>query len=88
MTALLHTVRVLATQPHPRGPNIAVLTNSRSPTVLAAAALETAGLVAVDGPRPLDWRSSANDFEAAIGAALDDDEIHGRPRHPRSGGRR
>ncbi len=75
--ALLDTARVLATQPHPRGPNIAVISNSRSPTVLAAAALEHAGLVAVDPPRPLDWRSSANDYESAIETALDDEQIHG-----------
>ena len=49
--ALLDTARVLASQPHPRGPNIAVLTNSRSPGVLAGAALETAGLDAVDRHR-------------------------------------
>ena len=86
--ALLDTARVLATQPHPHGPNIAVISNSRSPTVLAAAALEHAGLVAVDPPRPLDWRSSANDYECR------DRDGPGRradprtPRHPRARGRR
>ncbi len=77
MPALLDTARVLATQPHPRGPNIAVISNSRSPTVLAVAALEHAGLNAVDPPRPLDWRSVAIDYEYAIEAALNDDDIHG-----------
>ena len=75
--ALLDTARVLATQPHPLGPNIAVISNSRSPSVLAGAALETAGLVAVEPPLPLDWRSSAIDYEAAIEAALNHEEIHG-----------
>ena len=75
--ALLDTARVLATQPYPRGPNIAVISNSRSPTVLAGAALDNAGLLAVESPRPLDWRSDATGYEAAIAAALDDDDIHG-----------
>jgi len=77
VNAMLHTVRVLATQPHPLGPNIAVLTNSRSPGILARAAVETAGLVAVDGPMVLDWRSSQADFRAAISAALVADDVHG-----------
>ncbi len=75
--ALLDTARVLATQPHPRGPNIAVISNSRSPTVLAVAALEHAGLIAVEPPLPLDWRSVATDYERAIEAALHDEEVHG-----------
>ena len=68
---------MLATQPHPLGPNIAVISNSRSPSVLAAAALEHAGLVAVEPPHPLDWRSTAADYERSIGSALDDEDIHG-----------
>ncbi len=75
--AMLHTVRVLATQPYPRGPHIAVLTNSRSPGTLARAALETAGLSPVDGPITLDWRSGPADFRAAVEAALADDDIDG-----------
>ena len=48
--AMLDTARVLATQPTPLGPRVAVLTNSRSPGVLARAALEAAGLTVVDRP--------------------------------------
>ena len=77
VNALLHTLRVMATQPHPRGPNIAVLTNSRSPGTLARAAIESVGLVAVDGPIALDWRSRPDDFRVAIRAALDDETVHG-----------
>jgi acyl-CoA synthetase (NDP forming)/RimJ/RimL family protein N-acetyltransferase len=75
--AMLHTVRVLATQPYPRGPHIAVLTNSRSPGTLARAALQTAGLVPVDGPITLDWRSTPSDFKAAVTAALADEGTDG-----------
>ena len=85
--ALLDTARVLATQPHPRGPNIAVISNSRSPTVLAVAALEHAGL---DRCRP-----TAPARLARVGHRLrgrDRDGLGRRgdprtPRHPRSGGR-
>ncbi len=71
--ALLDTVRVLADQPIPTGPRVAVLSNSRSPATLARAAVEAAGLVAVDGPIPIDWRATAADYEAAVRAALADD---------------
>jgi acyl-CoA synthetase (NDP forming)/GNAT superfamily N-acetyltransferase len=68
--AMLDTARVLATQPIPAGPRVAVLTNSRSPGVLATAALQAAGLQVVEPPLPLDWRSSNDDFGVAIAAAL------------------
>ncbi|HSL74442.1 MAG TPA: GNAT family N-acetyltransferase [Ilumatobacteraceae bacterium] len=75
--ALLETVRVLATQPVLQGPRVAVLTNSRSPGILAGAALEAAGLVAVDGPIALGWSARAADYPVAMRAALDDDDIDG-----------
>ena len=67
---LLHTTRVLADQPVPRGPRVAVLTNARSPGVLAAAAIGAAGLVEVEAPVRLDWRSTPDDYETALRAAL------------------
>ncbi|MCU1502944.1 MAG: putative acetyltransferase [Ilumatobacteraceae bacterium] len=70
--AMLDMVRVLADQPLPPGPNVAVLTNSRSPGVLAADALATAGLRVVAPPVPLDFRSTFTDFEVAIRAAVAD----------------
>jgi len=70
--ALLDTARSLATQPVPAGPNVAILTNSRSPGVLAAAAVVAAGLRVVDAPLPLDWRSTPSDFEHAVAAAIAD----------------
>jgi acyl-CoA synthetase (NDP forming)/GNAT superfamily N-acetyltransferase len=41
---LLDTVRVASSQPLPAGPRVTVVTNARSPGVLARAALERAGL--------------------------------------------
>jgi acyl-CoA synthetase (NDP forming) len=77
VTALLDTVRVLATQPVLEGPNVAVLANSRSPATLARAALTNAGLVPVDGPVALDWRSTPADYGRAVRAALSDPAIDG-----------
>ena len=77
VAALLDTVRVLATQPVLDGPNVAVLANSRSPETLARAAVTNAGLVAVDGPVALDWRSTPADYGHAIRAALSDPAIDG-----------
>ena len=50
--ALLETVRVLATQPVLQGPRVAVLTNSRSPGTLAAAALTVAAPSRAGWPAP------------------------------------
>ncbi|MEX2627657.1 MAG: GNAT family N-acetyltransferase, partial [Ilumatobacteraceae bacterium] len=75
VVAMLDTARVLATQPPMRGDRVAVITNSRSPGVLARAALTTAGLTPVDPPAPLDWRADDDDFAHAIRAALDHDRV-------------
>ena len=68
--AMLDTARVLATQPVPAGPSVAILTNARSPGILANAAVVAAGLIPVEPPILLDWRSSPNDFGKAITAAI------------------
>lgn len=73
--ALLDTARVLATQPVPLGPRVAVLANARSPATLARSALESAGLEPVDSPVALTWRSTASDYANAVRAALAADEI-------------
>ena len=73
--AMLDTARVLACQPVPAGPRVAVLTNSRSPGVLAAAALQAAGLEVVPPPVPLDWRADVDDYGPAVTAALADPSI-------------
>jgi acyl-CoA synthetase (NDP forming) len=73
--AMLDVVRVLADQPLPAGPRVAVLTNSRSPGVLAASALTTAGLRVVETTGELTFRSSHAEFGAAVGAALADDGV-------------
>ena len=63
--AMLDVARVLASQPIPAGPNVAIVTNSRSPGVLAEAAVAAAGLTVVPPPIALDWRSTADDFGRA-----------------------
>lgn len=73
--AMLDTARVLACQPVPCGPRVAVLTNSRSPGVLATAALEAAGLQVVPAPVALDWRSGVDDYGPAVAAAVTDPSI-------------
>jgi acyl-CoA synthetase (NDP forming)/GNAT superfamily N-acetyltransferase len=75
VNALLDTTRVLATQPVLRGPRVAVVTNSRSPGVLASAALDAAGLEAVDVH--LDWRAGDGEFRRAIAATLSSDSTDG-----------
>ena len=72
---MLDMVRVLVDQPLPAGRRVAVLTNSRSPGVLATDALVTAGLEIVDPPVPLDFRATPVDFAAAVRAAIADPGI-------------
>lgn len=74
---LLDTTRVLVGQPVLRGSRVAVVSNSRSPGVLASAALRAAGLEPVRPPVALDWRSAEADYQRAMAAALDDDGIDG-----------
>ncbi len=75
VAALLDTARVLATAPIMKGPRVAVLTNARSPAVLAREALSTASLEPVEPPISLDWRSTPDDHGIAARAALADDRI-------------
>jgi acyl-CoA synthetase (NDP forming)/GNAT superfamily N-acetyltransferase len=75
VVAMLDTARVMATQPPMHGDCVAVITNSRSPGVLARAAIEAAGLRCVDPPISLDWSSDDRDFEAAVRAALESDGV-------------
>ena len=77
---LLDTVRVLASQPVPRGNRVAIVTNSRSPAVLAASALAADGLVPVpvaDGGiwTELPWDVAPDDFAAAVGQRLSDPAV-------------
>ena len=76
VAAMLDTARVLATQPVMTGPRVALLSNARSPHILSEAALHTAGLVVVPTEPPLDWRSTPDDYAAALRAALADDTVH------------
>ena len=75
VAALLDTARVMACQPLMAGPAVAVVTNSRSPGVLAAAAVEAAELHTVEPPFPLDWTSNDEDYERAVRAALESDDV-------------
>ena len=73
--AMLDTARVMAGQPVPAGPRVAVISNSRSPGVLARTALLDAGLTVVDAPVTLGWQASVADFGPALAAALADEQI-------------
>ena len=75
MTALLDTVRTLSTQPLMNGRRVTVVSNSKSPTVLATGALERAGLEVVTPPEPLTWRSTPDDYRVALSAAIADPQI-------------
>jgi acyl-CoA synthetase (NDP forming)/GNAT superfamily N-acetyltransferase len=77
VSELLDTCRLLSTQPIMRGPRVAIVSNSPSPTTLAAAALESAGLTPLRVLSQLDWTSQPDAFETAIAAALGDSGIDG-----------
>jgi acyl-CoA synthetase (NDP forming)/RimJ/RimL family protein N-acetyltransferase len=72
---LLQTARVLDLQPVPRGPRVAVVANSRSPAVLAEAAIRAAGLIVARPPAHLDWSSTPDDVEQAVRSALGSADI-------------
>ena len=74
VAALLDTARVFASQPLMRGDRVALLSNARSPCVLASATLETAGMQVVDHGL-LDWRSTADDYRSAVSGAVADDDV-------------
>ncbi len=73
--AMLDTARVFATQPVPKGPRVAVLTNARSPGVLAHAALRAVDLELVEPPVPLDWRATDDDYRTALAAAIESSDV-------------
>lgn len=75
--ALLDTCRVLSDQPVLRGPHVAVISNSPSPTTLARAALRAEGLEPVEPAVHVDWRSGIGDFEAALRAELANGSVDG-----------
>lgn len=77
VSALVDTLRLLASQPVPHGKRIAVVSNSRSPATLAIAALRTAGLEPVPAAAALDWTASADDVAGAASAALADPLVDG-----------
>jgi len=73
--ALLDTARVLASQPVLRGPAVRVITNSRSPATLAAAALSGAGLEPTIERLPLE--STAEALHRSIDAAIASADVDG-----------
>lgn len=75
--ALLDTARVFASQPLMAGDRVAIVGNSRSPEVNAAATLAAAGLVVVTPSETLDWRSNAADYERVLTATLASDRVDG-----------
>ena len=72
---LLDTVRVLSTQPQMAGNRVAVLTNARSPGVLAGATLTAAGLEVVEQRQSLRWDAQSSDYERALTSALVDEHV-------------
>lgn len=75
VTALLDTARVLAFRTTMDGERVAVISSARSPRVLAEATLVAAGLTPVEAPVKLSWRSGADEYGAALTAALADPDI-------------
>ncbi|MEU5664901.1 bifunctional acetate--CoA ligase family protein/GNAT family N-acetyltransferase [Streptomyces longwoodensis] len=72
ITELVDTGLLLARQPLPRGPKVAILGNSESLGVLTYDACLSAGL-RPQPPRDLTTQASADDFHAALSRALADD---------------
>ncbi|KUN33111.1 acyl-CoA synthetase [Streptomyces longwoodensis] len=72
ITELVDTGLLLARQPLPRGPKVAILGNSESLGVLTYDACVSAGL-RPQPPRDLTTQASADDFHAALSRALADD---------------
>jgi acyl-CoA synthetase (NDP forming)/RimJ/RimL family protein N-acetyltransferase len=72
LAALLDTARLLAHQPLPQGPQVAVIGNAGGSLAIAADACVEAGLELVAEPVDLGIRATAADITAAVTAALDD----------------
>lgn len=77
---LLDTVRLLACQPVPKGNRVAIVTNSRSPAVLAESAMGAANLVPVRTSRgglwtEVPWNVTPEEFAVAVGERLIDPDV-------------
>ncbi|MEZ5295930.1 MAG: acetate--CoA ligase family protein [Ilumatobacteraceae bacterium] len=75
VTAMLDTARVFACQPLMGGDRVAVLSNSRSPAVLAEATLTRAGLDPVIVSLASGWASSPTEYHDAVTEALARDDV-------------
>ncbi len=73
VSALLDTVRVMANHPTMTANRVGLITNARSPAVLARAALDAAGLETTGFELP--WSASDADFGTTLAAALADESI-------------
>ncbi|MGH3368243.1 MAG: GNAT family N-acetyltransferase, partial [Nocardioidaceae bacterium] len=71
---MFDVAQLLAHQPLPRGPRVAVVGNSDALGLLATDAAAAAGLV-VKEPVALGAEATAEDFERALDDAVDDDEV-------------
>ncbi|HET7326661.1 MAG TPA: GNAT family N-acetyltransferase [Nocardioidaceae bacterium] len=71
---MFDVAQLLAHQPLPRGPRVAVVGNSDALGLLAADAAAAAGLVVKD-PVALGAEATADDFERALDDAVDDPEV-------------
>jgi acyl-CoA synthetase (NDP forming)/RimJ/RimL family protein N-acetyltransferase len=73
--ALLDTARVFACQPLMRGDRVAIVSNSRSPEVSAAATLAAAGLTVAEPRSALDWSATADDYARVLAGVLADEMV-------------
>ena len=71
---MFDVAQLLACQPLPRGPRVAVVGNSHALGLLAADAASTVGLT-VREPVVLGTAASADDFERALDGAMDDPSV-------------
>jgi acyl-CoA synthetase (NDP forming)/GNAT superfamily N-acetyltransferase len=72
---LFDVAQLVVSQPLPRGPRVAVVTNSDALGALAAAACQAWRLEVTHGPVALHAQSTAEAFGAALGQALGDERV-------------
>jgi acyl-CoA synthetase (NDP forming)/RimJ/RimL family protein N-acetyltransferase len=73
---LFDVAQLLAHQPLPKGPRVAVVSNSDALTLLALDTMTACGLEVTGEPRNLSADATASDFGAALSEVFDDDRVH------------
>ena len=77
VSELFYMAHILAQQPLPRGPRLAIITNSKAPAMLAADSLQASGGELAMAPVNLGGAATANDYASAISAAAADPDVNG-----------